>query len=154
MTQKILTRSLVLIVSLACSAAAFAQAAGKAPDARYDRTAEVQASGIITGVISAPAPDGPVGVHLQVKTATGIINVHVGPALFIGDNNFYFFADDQVQVTGALVGHGIDAAMWARTVTKGGKTLILRNEDGTPRWTLATAEDPDGCGVPHAPIRN
>ena len=153
MTQKILTRSLVLIVSLACSAAAFAQTAGKAPTLTYDPAAETQVSGPIVGVVSAPAPDGKVGVHLQVKTETGIVNVHVGPALFIGDNNFYFFAEEQVQVTGAVVGRGADAAIWARTVTKGNKTLILRNEDGTPRWTLATADDPDGCGVPHAPIR-
>jgi hypothetical protein len=32
------------------------------------------------------------------------------------------------------------------------KTLTLRNPDGTPRWKQATADDPDGCGVSHAPV--
>lgn len=154
MTRNILIRGVVLIVALACSAGAFAQSAGKAqPAARYDPAAETSVAGTIAGVISAPAADGVVGVHFQVRTPGGIVNVHVGPALFIGNNNFWFFAEDEVQITGATVGHGADTAVWARQITKGGKTLILRNPDGTPRWTLATAEDPDGCGVPHAPIR-
>jgi hypothetical protein len=41
----------------------------------------------------------------------------------------------------------------ARTITKNGKTLALRNGDGTPRWPNATADDPDGCGVPHGAVR-
>jgi hypothetical protein len=29
--------------------------------------------------------------------------------------------------------------------------LVLRNEDGTPRWTPAT-DGADGCGVNHPPL--
>ena len=54
---------------------------------------------------------------------------------------------------GAYVSHDGDVAVWARQVSKGGKTLALRDENGAPRWTQATAEDPDGCGVSHAPVR-
>ena len=49
--------------------------------------------------------------------------------------------------------HDGDVAMWAREISKGGKTLTLREPDGTPRWPVATADDPDGCGVSHAPVR-
>ncbi len=30
---------------------------------------------------------------------------------------------------------------------------LTKREDGTPRWPFATTEDPDGCGVSHAPVR-
>jgi hypothetical protein len=81
------------------------------------------------------------------------VRVHLGPAVFIGMNNFSFLADDLVLVRGAYVSHDGDVAVWARQVSKEGKTLALRDENGAPRWTQATADDPDGCGVSHAPVR-
>jgi hypothetical protein len=121
---------------------------------KYDLAVEASYGGVITSVISVTGPDGTVGVHLDLKTATGTkVRVHLGPAIFIGMNNFSFFADDLVLVRGAYVSHDGDVAVWARQVSKEGKTLALRDENGAPRWTQATAEDPDGCGVPHAPVR-
>jgi hypothetical protein len=143
--------AVTLAVTLWAAAPAFAQQAGKGP-ARYDATAETTVAGTVTSVMSAASADGVVGVHLQVKTPAGLVHVHLGPAVFIGDNNFFFIADDEVSIVGAKVG-GKDPVVWARSVTKDGKTLTLRNADGTPRWTLATADDPDGCGVAHGPIR-
>jgi hypothetical protein len=63
-------------------------------------------------------------------------------------NNFSFFTDEQVLVTGPIVSHAGESAVWARQITKGGKTLTLRSPDGSPRWPT-TAEDPDGCGISH-----
>jgi hypothetical protein len=142
----------VLVTGLLAAAAA-AQTPSKAVP-QYDPTAEVTYGGVITEVISVIGPDGAVGVHLNLKTGTGVIvKVHLGPAIFIGMNNFSFFAEEQVLVTGSFVSHGGEMALWARQVNKEGKTLTLRNPDGTPRWPFATAEDPDGCGISHAPVR-
>lgn len=130
---------------------AFAQppAAGK-----YDPAVEASYAGVITQVISVAGPDGTVGVHLDLKTATGTkLRIHLGPAVFIGMNNFSFFADELILVKGAYVSHDGDVAIWARQVSKDGKTLDLRNPDGSARWTQATADDPDGCGVSHTPVR-
>jgi hypothetical protein len=82
-----------------------------------------------------------------------VVKVQLGPAVFIGMNNFSFLVDDLILVTGADVNHGGEEAVWARQVSKAGKTLVLRGADGTPRWPLATADDPDGCGVSHDPVR-
>ena len=142
----------VLVAGVLASSAAAQTPAAAAP--QYDPAAEVSYGGIITGVISVTSPDGTVGVHLNLKTGTGVIvKVHLGPAIFIGMNNFSFFADDQVLITGSFVSHGGQMALWARQVHKEGKTLTLRGPDGTPRWPFATAEDPDGCGVSHTPVR-
>jgi hypothetical protein len=56
--------------------------------------------------------------------------------------------------SGAYVTHDGARALWVRQVSKDGKILTLRGADGASRWPVATADDPDGCGVPHGPIRN
>ena len=137
----------------AWAAPLIAQTLAKAPHA-YDATTEITVKGTVVQVLSAPGPDGNVGVHMKVQGAgEKPIMIHLAPAIFIGMNNFSFLVDDEVTVTGAYVAHSGEIGLWARTVTKGGNTLTLRDTDGTPRWPFATAEDPDGCGIAHAPIR-
>jgi hypothetical protein len=146
-----LALSLLVLGVFATTSAA--QSSGPAPG-QYDPSVEGSYAGVITSVISIAGPDGNVGVHLNLKTATGtIVKVQLGPAVFIGMNNFSFLADDLILVQGAYVSHDGDVALWARQVSKEGKTLELRSPDGTPRWPLATAEDPDGCGVSHEIVR-
>jgi hypothetical protein len=138
---------------LVAYAALAAQTPATAPRA-YDPATETTLGGVILAVVATNAPDGTVGVHLNLTTARNTtVKVHLGPAMFIGMNDASFFADDPVLVTGAFVAHDGEVALWARTITKNGKTLTLRNPDGAPRWPLASADDPDGCGVPHAPVR-
>jgi hypothetical protein len=145
--------SISLFAVMFSATTAAAQPPVKVPST-YDPSAERTYDGIVATVVSVNSPDGTVGVHLDLKTATGtVMKVHLGPAMFIGMNDFFFQMDDQILVKGAWVTHDGEAAFWARAVSKNGKTLTLRGPDGTPRWPLATAEDPDGCGVPHAPVR-
>jgi hypothetical protein len=147
-------RSLAVSVFVigACVALA-AQTPGSASGI-YDPAAEVTYGGIITTVVPANGADGTVGVHVNLLVARGVsVKVHLGPAMFIGMNDGSFLAEDQVLVKGALVTHDGEVALWARTITKNGKTLVLRSADGTPRWPYATADDPDGCGVSHEAIR-
>jgi hypothetical protein len=124
---------------------------GPAAD-RYDRAAETSLIGTIVHVVSAADADGIVGVHLDLKTEQGLVKVSLGPAMFIGMNNFSFLADDRVTITGAYVMHSGGTVFWTRVIVKEGHTLTLRNEDGSPRWPNATADDPDGCGVSHARV--
>jgi hypothetical protein len=142
------------LLSFVLSLVATVAAAQAPPTGRYDANVEASYGGVVTSVVSVAAPDGSVGVHVNLKTATGtVVKVHLGPAMFIGMNNFSFFSDDLILVRGADVSHDGEVAVWAREVSKGGKTLALRGSDGTPRWTQATADDPDGCGISHAPVR-
>jgi len=61
--------------------------------------------------------------------------------MFIGKNDFYFLMDDQVAVRGAFVTRGGKTMLWAREVSKNGKTLALRTPDGEPRWPSANADE-------------
>ena len=113
---------------------------------KYDRASEITIAGTISGVDSYATPDG-VAVHFDLDTGSDVVTVHLGPAMYIGQNNFFFLKDERVAVIGVRVrGSGI----WARAITKDGATLVLRNEDGTPRWTPAV-DGTDGCGLNHAP---
>jgi hypothetical protein len=144
--------SLTIALAFVCASPVWAQS--KKPSALYEPAAETTIAGVVTGVVSVAGADGTVGVHLNVKTTDGkIVRVHLGPAMFIGMNDFYFLMDDLVAIKGADVVHDGEVGFWARLISKGGKTLTLRSDDGTPRWPFATEEDPDGCGVSHGPIR-
>lgn len=139
----------ILAVGFALAIAATAAAQTVA----YNPANETSVSGVIRYVVSVAAPDGTVGVHLEIRTSDGPVRVHVAPALFIGMNNFSFLSEETVAVRGAKVTKGGETAIWARLVVKDGKTLVLRDEDGTPRWPRATMDDPDGCGLEHAVVR-
>ncbi len=138
------------LIALAFVMGVSGMAAGQ--DRRYDKAKETTISGPIRYVLAGISQDGVVGVHVELKTPTGLVRIALGPALFIANNNYYFFMDEEVSIVGAKVGPS--GEIWARTITKDGKNvLVLRDEDGTPRWLRATEDDPDGCGVSHAPIR-
>ena len=139
-------------IRIALGVGAIALLAGTAVAQTYDKQAEVTIAGVVRHVLTASNAEGVIGVHLEVITPTGSVRVAVAPSPFIANNNFYFFTDEQVVVVGAKM--GANGEVWARALTKDGKTfLVLRDEDGTPRWPRATDDDPDGCGIAHAPIR-
>lgn len=125
--------------------------AGQTPG-RYDRAAETTITGSIKAVVSYPSADGSVGVHFDLKTTDGIVSVHVGPAMYIGQRNFWFFADDNVEIVGTRVESDGNVAVWAKAIQKGSDLLVLRGAEGAPKWKPAD-DGIDGCGVNHLPLQ-
>ena len=118
----------------------------------YDKAAEKAYSGTIKTVVSFQAPDGSVGVHFDLKTEDGrYLSVHVAPALYIGMENFFFFADDKVEVIGTQATYDGNIFVAARLIQKGNQMLVVRDETGRPKWT-GFDNGIDGCGVNHIPI--
>ena len=146
MSRSLVSRGIAVTLWLAASAGILAQSGST-----YDPSAEITVAGTIKHVVSFTAPDGSVGVHLDFTTPDGMLNVHVAPALYIGMQNFWFFADDQLEIVGVTSVAAGNKAFVARTLKKDGKTLNLRNAEGKPAWTPAT-EGADGCGVAHAAL--
>ena len=136
-------------ISAVLAVAASTMLAAQAP---YDRAAEKAFTGTIKTVVSLPAADGSVGVHFDLKTDDGkLVSVHVGPALYIGMQNFYFFADDRVEIIGTRVTYDENVFIEAKSIQKGSTMLVLRDDAGKPKWGGAD-EGIDGCGVNHIPI--
>jgi len=141
MTHKILVAGLMVIgMTLLLNAA----------PVTYDHSTETALSGTVLHVVTAASADGTVGVHLDLQTTTGIVYVAVGPALFIGQNDFYVLAGDRLEIIGSRIRED-GGAIYARTIMKGSSMLVLRNDEGAPKWTPAV-DGTDGCGVVHEPL--
>ena len=118
----------------------------------YDGANETIYAGTIKAVVAFQAADGSVGVHLDLQTSDGtIVSVHVAPAAYMGAQNFWFFADDQVQIVGTRMTVDDNVSIWAKAVQKGSEVLVLRNADGTAKWT-PEGDGTDGCGINHLPL--
>lgn len=119
---------------------------------KYDRAGEKTYTGTIKTVVSFQAADNSVGVHFDLKTDDGkIVSVHVAPALYVGMQNFFFFADDQVEIVGSRVTRDGNVAIWAKSIKKGGQVLTLRGDTDTGKWNGGD-DGIDGCGVNHLPL--
>jgi hypothetical protein len=116
----------------------------------YDHSTETALSGTVLHVVTAASTDGTFGVHLDLQTKDGVVYVALGPAMFIGVNNFFVYAGDRVQIIGSRIRED-GGAVYARTISKGATMLVLRDEEGGPKWTPAI-EGTDGCGVVHQPL--
>ena len=145
-----IVKAAIALIVVSLSAAPIA-AQSLAQSAGYDRAAEKAVTGTIKAVVTFEDAAGRVGVHFDLTTAEGLVSVHVAPAMFIGQSNFWFFADDQVEIVGTRTMHDGNSAIWAKAIQKGPTVLAVRNADGTPRWASA-AEGADGCGVNHSPL--
>jgi hypothetical protein len=136
--------SAILIV--AASGIVAAQSGGA-----YNRANEQAISGTVKTVVSFQAPDGSVGVHFDLKTDDGkIVSVHVGPAVYVGMQNFFFFADDKVEIIGTRTTYDGNVFITAKSIQKGSEILVLRDDTGKPKWSGDLGID--GCGVNHIPV--
>jgi hypothetical protein len=78
---------------------------------------------------------GVVGVHLKVKVGQQTLTVRLGPADFV-DPLVTFAAADAVQFTGSNVLVDGQPNVLATEVTREGKTVRLRRDDGTPLFRM------------------
>ena len=100
----------------------------------YDPKSETTVNGAVQQVQQHQMM-GHQGTHLIVKTESGELEVHLGPASYLAQRQFSFTKGDQVEVTGSMVKMGGKDALLGRQVTKNGKTLVLRNAQGIPAWS-------------------
>ncbi len=124
---------LVAVLALALPIAAVAQ---RGPGARtYDPKTETTLTGTVDDVQQLTGRRGFAGTHLILNTATGTLEVHLGPSSYIDAQKISFAKGDRIEVVGSKVKIGAADALIARQVTKDGKTLTLRDAQGVPQWS-------------------
>lgn len=74
------------------------------------------------------------GVHITLATATETIPVHLGPAWYIEHQDLVLAVGDQVSIRGSRITYQGKPALIAAEVTRGDESMVLRNEQGFPRW--------------------
>ncbi|MGA8272007.1 MAG: hypothetical protein WB919_10665 [Candidatus Sulfotelmatobacter sp.] len=113
---------------------AFAQAAPKQAQPKYDPATEATVKGSVEELKFLP-PDSPKPVaYLVMKSGQDSLQVYLCPKSFLDEMGFAMKAGDEIQLTGSKVTQaGADLTL-AREVVKGGDTLTLRFKDGKPAW--------------------
>lgn len=74
------------------------------------------------------------GVSLLVSTPGGALEVHVGPSGFLETFDIEFETGDQIEVVGSRVNIKGRTVVLAKEITVNGESLLLRLNNGTPRW--------------------
>jgi len=97
---------------------------------RFDANTLITMYGTVTAVTRETQ-----GVHLTVQVGRQTMTVHLGPADFV-DGKLAFAEKDAVQFTGSSVTWNGQPTVLATVVTRGEKTLRLRQDDGTPLFPL------------------
>lgn len=131
--------SIVLAISalaLLVALPALAQAPGRQGPARhYDPATEVRESGTVESVREVAGNRGWTGMHILLKTDKEDLDVPLGPTAFIADSGFTFAKGDHIEVLGSRVKVGATDVLLAREVQNDGKTLVLRDANGVPKWS-------------------
>jgi hypothetical protein len=101
----------------------------------YDTNSVETIKGEVISVDRFPPRQGmSSGVHLQVKTATETISVHLGPSWYLDNQEPKVAAQDNIEVKGSRITFDGKPVIIAAEVTKGDKVLKLRDENGFPMW--------------------
>lgn len=108
---------------------------------QYDAKTEVTVKGTIEDVQQQTGKGGWKGTHLILKTESASVDVHVGPSSYIEQKQFVFAPGDTIKVVGSKVTITGHEAVVAREITKDGKTLVLRNAQGVPKWSGGQKRD-------------
>ena len=73
-------------------------------------------------------------MHLQLKTDDETLDVHLGPAWYLQNQDIQIQPEDKIEVTGSKVDFSGQPAVMAASVKKGDTTLMLRDDSGFPVW--------------------
>ena len=103
----------------------------------YNPATEVRETGTVESVREVSGYRGWPGTHILLKTDKEDLDVHLGPTAFMSQSGFTFAKGDRIEVLGSRVRVGATDALLAREVQKDGKTLVLRDANGIPKWSLA-----------------
>lgn len=101
----------------------------------YDPSTETTVSGIVEAVQEVSRGTGWHGVHLQLKTTSEVLDVHIGPSWFLERKHMQIVQGDHLQVSGSRLQLDNVDTLIARTIKKGDSELILRNTNGVPAWS-------------------
>ncbi len=77
-----------------------------------------------------------VGTHAILRTEYGIMDVHLGPPVFLNQHHFSLAKDDQIEVTGSKFAEHLPVLIIAKELKKGESFLELRDNTGKPLWMV------------------
>ncbi len=141
--------ALLAAMVIACAvpfAASQGMGGGMGSGRMYNPATETTVNGTVEKVTTISGRSGWSGTHLDLKTDSGTLDVHLGPSAYLSSKGFQFATNDQVEVTGSKATYQGHPALIAREVRMGGKVLTLRNAQGIPEWSRGQQGGGPGTG--------
>ncbi|MGH9741671.1 MAG: hypothetical protein ACRD51_04895 [Candidatus Acidiferrum sp.] len=103
--------------------------------AQANTTYEMSRETLLQGTVvsfTAASTVAPVGPHATIQTSSGVVEVQLGRASLLKQNNISLAPGDSVNIVGETETFGTDPVFLARVLRKGGQTVTLRNLNGIP----------------------
>lgn len=101
----------------------------------YDLSKEIKVDGTIEK-IGGNTSGAPIGTHLLVQTAQGVLDVHLGASRAASAQNLGLSVGQSIHVTGMMSSASGNAVLLARILTTSDHIYMLRNEHGAPIRSL------------------
>lgn len=102
---------------------------------KYSPKTVTMVKGVVETVEQMPPPTGTsYGIHLELRTDSGTLSVHLGPAWFIERQDIRIEEGDTLQVKGSKITCEGKPTIIAAEVKKGNTVLKLRDQNGFPVW--------------------
>ncbi len=99
--------------------------------AAYDLSKEIKVQGTIQK-IETGGSTGPVGTHILVQTAQGVVDAHLGFSSAVAPTNLGVSEGENVTLIGMMQTLGGSNVMLARVLTTSSRVFVLRSERGIP----------------------
>jgi len=101
----------------------------------YDTKMVETITGEVIAVEVAPSPRGPGGgMHLRLNAKKETVDVALGPERYLKDQSLQIKAGDNIEVRGSRVTIEENPVVIAAEVKRGDESLILRDDNGIPKW--------------------
>jgi hypothetical protein len=103
----------------------------QARSSAYDLNREGTLVGSVIAYTESSATP-PMGAHVTLQTAGGVVDVHLGDARLLTASHFSIQAGDTLRIIGENVSFGNSTQFLARIVQKGSQALAVRSARGIP----------------------
>ncbi len=102
---------------------------------KYNPKTVITVKGVVETVEQMPPATGTsYGIHLELRTDSGTLSVHLGPAWFIERQNIRIEEGDTIEVKGSKIIYEEVPTIIAAEVKEGNTVLTLRDQNGFPVW--------------------
>jgi hypothetical protein len=125
---------LLAVLSVHAQSTTLSPGAGRGPtevSPVYDLAKEINVQGTIQKIETVSGP-GVLGTHLQLQTAQGIVDAHLGVGAVANSKTLGLVIGESVSITGMMADVAGAPVLLARVLTTSNHIFILRNEHGLP----------------------
>ena len=122
----------VIVVLLLIMGVSFHRPVSAQGAALYNAADEVVVRGRVQEAqeFDCPVSEGELASHLMLKTADGVVQVHLAPVRIMASQKLSFAPGDQIEVVGSKIRLNGKNGVIAREISRGSESFIFRDREG------------------------